>query len=180
MLKPAIHFVLSGIILCSIMGFGAENAKSQSSEITPEETLYKTGIECLEKQQYLKARLAFETLINTYPDSDLAAVSYLAIGDSFYNEGGDENLLFAEDQYRKFIEYHPTHPKVSVATIKIIATGMKMVRSPDRNDQYRLTAIKHIERFLEQFPDSDYAPMARELLGDIQRSYHNRADEDQK
>ncbi len=73
------------LLLFSVWGCGQKGAKLQKSVVPPDKTLYETGSEFLKKSQYIKARLAFQTLINTYPDSDMAAESYLAIGDSFYN-----------------------------------------------------------------------------------------------
>jgi TolA-binding protein len=56
----------------------------------------------MKKSQYIKARLAFRDSLNTYPDSEMAAESLFSIGDSFYDEGGTENLLQAEDQFKKY------------------------------------------------------------------------------
>jgi len=60
-------------------------------------------MEYLKTSQYIRARLAFQTLINLYPDSKRAADAYFAMGDSFYDEGGTENLLQAWDCYRNAI-----------------------------------------------------------------------------
>jgi len=70
-----------------------ERRKAAEERRPPDRTLFETGEEYLEKSQYIKARLAFQTLINTYPDSDLAADSYLAIGDSFYSEAEQRTIF---------------------------------------------------------------------------------------
>jgi outer membrane assembly lipoprotein YfiO len=158
------------LVLASLWGCGPKGAKLQKSVVPPDRTLFETGSEYLRKSQYIKARLAFQTLINTYPDSELSAESYLSIGDSFYDEGGTENLLQAEDQYKNFIIFFPTHPKAPDAQMKVIAANMKLMRAPDRDPQYSYKAEGAIRKMLETFPDSDYAPIARQYLKEVQET----------
>jgi len=169
-MRPLFRYALLLLFLLSVWGCGQKGAKLQKSVVPPDKTLYETGSEYLKKSQYIKARLAFQTLINTYPDSDMAAESYLAIGDSFYSEGGTENLLQAEDQYKNFIIFFPTSPKAADAQMKIIAANMKMMRAPDRDQQNSYKAEQAIKKMLEQFPDSDYIPIAKQYLNEVQES----------
>ena len=161
-------FVL--VMLAALTACGPKGAKLQKSVVPPDRTLFETGSEYLRKSQYIKARLAFQTLINTYPDSELSAESYLSIGDSFYDEGGTENLLQAEDQYKNFIIFFPTHPKAPDAQMKVIAANMKLMRSPDRDPQFSYKAENAIRKMLETFPDSDYAPIAKQYLREVQEN----------
>jgi len=169
-MRPLFRYALLLLFLLSVWGCGQKGAKLQKSVVPPDKTLYETGSEYLKKSQYIKARLAFQTLINTYPDSDMAAESYLAIGDSFYSEGGTENLLQAEDQYKNFIIFFPTSPKAADAQMKIISANMKMMRAPDRDQQNSYKAEQAIKKMLEQFPDSDYIPIAKQYLNEVQES----------
>ncbi len=156
------------IPLLLVWGCAPKSARLQKSVVPPDKALFETGSEYLRKSQYIRARLAFQTLINTYPDSEMAAESYFAVGDSFYEEGGTENLLQAEDQFTNFIVFFPAHPKGPDAQMKIIAANMKMMHSPDRDPQPSIKAERAITKFLEQFPDSDYVPIARRYLVDVQ------------
>jgi outer membrane assembly lipoprotein YfiO len=164
------RFILFSFLLSGLLGCGPKGAKLQKSVVPPDKTLFETGQEYLKKSQYIKARLAFQTLINTYTDSELSADSYLAIGDSYYNEGGTENLLQAEDQYKNFIIFFPTNPKAVDAQMKIVALNMKMMRSPDRDPSYSVKAEAAAKRLLEQFSDSDYVPIVTGYLKEIQEN----------
>ena len=158
------------LILAGMLGCGEKGAKLQKSVVPPDKSLFETGSDYLKKSQYIKARLAFQTLINTYPDSDLAADSYLAIADSFYDESGVENLLQAEDQYKNFIIFFPTNPKTVDAQMKIVSLNMKMMRSPDRDKTYSYKAEGAIKKFLADYPESEYAPVARQYLREVQEN----------
>jgi outer membrane assembly lipoprotein YfiO len=129
--------------------------------------LYKQGSELLKNSQYIKARLAFQSLINSYSDSDLAPLSYIKIGDSYFNEGGPENFAQAVQEYENFIKCFPNHPKVADAQMKIIAMNYKLLKAPDRDRQYALRVEKEAQSFLAQFPDSEYAPIVRQLLNKV-------------
>ncbi len=159
--RPFFRFALPFVLLVFVWGCGEKGARLQKSVVPPDKTLFETGAEYLKKSQFIKARLAFQTLISTYPDSDVVAEAYLSMGDSFYNEGGTENLLQAEDRYHDFIVFFPMHPKAADAQMKIISLNMKMMHSPDRDQQYTVKADREIKKFLEQFPDSDYTPLVR-------------------
>lgn len=173
-MRPIVRYVFMFLILLYSWGCGQKSAKLQKSVVPPDKTLFETGSDYLKKSQYIKSRLAFQTLINTYPDSDMAADSYFAVGDSFYDEGGTENLLQAEDQFRNFIVFFPTNPKAPDAQLKIISANMKMMRAPDRDQQYTEKAEREAKKFLDQFSDSDYVPIVKGYLDEIQDNLAKR------
>ena len=162
------YMILISILMAVAACGGQKGAKLQTSVIPPDKTLYQNGNEYLDKSQFIKARLAFQTLIRTYPGSDLEAEAYLAMGDSFYKEGGTENLLMAEDQYRNFIIFFPTNPKVIDAQMKIISILMRQMNAPDRDQSYTRRAEAELKKMLLMFPDSDYIPIARQFLDEVQ------------
>jgi outer membrane assembly lipoprotein YfiO len=163
-MKSFLRYLIFLIVPFGLWGCGQKGAKLQQSVIPPDKTLFETGGEYLEKSQFIKARLAFQTLINTYPDSELTAESYMAIGDSFYDEGGSENLLQAEDQFKNFIVFFPTHPKAADAQMKIISLNMRMMRDPDKDNSYAIKAQDALKKFINDFPDSVYIPAAKQYL----------------
>jgi outer membrane assembly lipoprotein YfiO len=169
-MKSMIRCALIGAILILIGGCSQKSAKLQRSVVPPDKNLFETGSDYLEKSQYIKARLAFQTLISTYPDSEMTPLSYFAMADSFYEEGGTENLLQAEDQYKNFIIFYPNHPKAQDAQMKVVSANMKMMRSPDRDPQYSYAALREIKAFMQRFPDSDFLPIVRQLKTEVEEN----------
>jgi outer membrane assembly lipoprotein YfiO len=159
--------VIRYIILCALFGltFGCvqKSAKLQKSIAPPDKTLFQTGSSYLQRGQFIKSRLAFQTLLNTYPDSDMAPEAYFAMGDSFYEEGGTENLLQAEDQYKNFIIFYPGSPKSADAQMKIISLNSKMMRTPDRDSQYAQKTLQEIKAFEQRYADSDLLPFVKQI-----------------
>jgi len=156
------------LTISCITGCGPKGARLQKSVVPPDRSLYESGKEYLDKSQYVKARLAWQTLISTYGESELCSNALFALADSYYDEGGTENLLQAEDQYKNFIVFFPIDPKVPDAMMKIIALNRKMTSSPDRDPSYAYKTEAAIKKMLELHPDSDFSPIAREFLKEIQ------------
>ena len=49
---------------------GQKSAGLQEGAVAPDQQLFEIGMQYLEKRQFIKARLAFQTLVNTYPESE--------------------------------------------------------------------------------------------------------------
>ncbi|MBN2241313.1 MAG: outer membrane protein assembly factor BamD [Acidobacteria bacterium] len=167
-MKSTVRTWLLGIPLLLFFGCAQKSASLQKSVVPPDQTLYETGTKFLEKGQYIRSRLALQTMINTYPDSEMTADAYYAIGDSYYEEGGTQNWLQAEQQYKDFIIFFPAHPKAPDAQMKIVAANMKMMGPVDRDQQYTLRAEQEIYNFLEMYPDHDFAPIVKQNLAIVQ------------
>ncbi len=169
-MKSTIRYALVGVILILISGCSQKSAKLQRSVVPPDKNLFETGSDYLEKSQYIRARLAFQTLISTYPDSEMTPLSYFAMADSFYEEGGTANLLQAIDQYKNFIIFYPKHPRAPDAQMKVISANMKMMRSPDRDPQYSIGALREIKDFMTRFPDNDFVPIVKQYKTEVEEN----------
>lgn len=154
----------------------AQSTASTTRSVLPsDKTLYETGKEYFQQRQFLKARLAFQTLINSYPDSSLAASAYIAIADSYYEEGGAANLRQAEEQYKNFVVFFPRDPRAGDAYMKIISKNVEAMRSGSvlyRGNALRARAV--IETFISSNPNSDYRPIAQKMLDDLNRELANQ------
>jgi GWxTD domain-containing protein len=144
---------------------GQFQSGSSADPANQDRVLYKAGLDLLKKHQYAKARREFQRLINSYPDSKLSASAYLAIGDAFYEEGGAENLLMAEDQYKNFTIFFPTHPMAVEARKKLIAIRNKMKKAGGDSHELlddALPAEFAARKFVEQDSGRDSLPVVRQ------------------
>jgi len=161
--KIIMAIALTIIVMPMFFGCVQKSAQLQKGIAPPDRTLFETGDSYLQKGQYIRARLALQTLLNTYPDSDIASEAYFAMGDTFYEEGGTENLLQAENQYKDFIIFFPGDPRAADAQLKIISLNQKLMRSPDRDTQYAYNTLAAIETFERRYPGHDYLPLVRQI-----------------
>ena len=161
---------LALVAVSLLAGCGQKSAGLQEGAVSPDKVLFENGMKFFEKNQYIKSRLSFQTLINTYPDSEYTPVSFLSIADSYYEEAGRENLLQSEAQYKDFIIFYPTHEMADDAQMKIAAISVRLMKPHDRDPTYAQKAEVELKKFLEDFPDSELAPTAREFLREVQET----------
>ncbi len=165
-------FQIIAIIVAAslLLACGQKSADLQEGAVAPDTTLFENGMKYLEKNQFIKARLAFQTLVNTYPDSEFTPIAFLSIADSYYRESGTENLLQAESHYKDFIIFYPTHEMADDAQMKIAAINVRLMRPADRDPTYARKAEQELGKFLQDYPDSELAPTAREFLREVREN----------
>src|SRR5947209_10326596 len=121
MFRSVITTVLISTVLLVV---GCTNKKVQNpianiNSKQPDKVLYDRAEDAMKHGKYDVARLSLQTLINTYPDSEYVARAKLAIGDSWYNEGGTAAFAQAESEYKDFITFFPNMPEAAEAQMKI-------------------------------------------------------------
>ena len=80
---------------------GCHNKKVQNpianvNSKQPDKVLFDRSMDAMKHNKFEVARMTLQTLINTYPDSEFVARAKLAIGDSWYAEGGSASMAQAE------------------------------------------------------------------------------------
>jgi len=91
--------VVLGVLLA--LTAACTNKKSQNplagvGSKQPDKVLFDKAMDAMKHNRFDVARLTLQTLINTYPDSEYIARAKLAVGDSWYAEGGTAALAQAE------------------------------------------------------------------------------------
>ena len=79
----------------------------------PDKVLFDRAMDAMKHNRFDVARMTLQTLINTYPDSEFVARAKLAVGDSWYAEGGTAALAQAEIEYKDFETFFPNMPEAA-------------------------------------------------------------------
>jgi len=85
----------------------------------PDKELFDKAMAAMKKGKYDVARLDLQTMLNTYPDSEYRMRAKLAVGDSWFKEGGTAALTQAESEYKDFITFFPNSPEAAEAQMKV-------------------------------------------------------------
>jgi outer membrane protein assembly factor BamD len=139
---------------------------SQSAE--PDKVLYEKALKASKESKYIEARLNFQTLINTYPDSEYLAKAKLGIADSFYKEGGTSSLTQAVEEYKNFIVFFPFLDEAAYAQMQVGMAHYKMMEKADRDNSHAEAAEDEFRAFLLKYPQSPYVPQAEQSLRNVQ------------
>jgi outer membrane protein assembly factor BamD len=134
----------------------------------PDKVLFDRAMDALKHNKFDVARLSLQTLINTYPDSEYIARAKLAVGDSWYAEGGTAPLQQAEVEYKDFITFFPNLPESAEAQLKIANIHYQQMEKPDRDFTHAMRAEDEYRQLILQYPDSKIVPAAKERLREVQ------------
>lgn len=134
----------------------------------PDKVLFDRAMDALKHNKFDVARMTLQTLINTYPDSEFVARAKLAIGDSWYAEGGTAALQQAEAEYKDFETFFPNMPEAAEAQFKVAGIHYNQMEKPDRDFTHAKRAEDEYRTMIQQYPDSPLVPKAKERLRQVQ------------
>jgi len=134
----------------------------------PDKVLFDRAMDAMQHSRYDVARLSLQTMINTYPDSEYVARAKLAVGDSWYAEGGSAGLAQAEIEYKDFITFFPNLPEAAEAQLKVANIHYRQMDKPDRDFTHAKRAEEEYKQLILQFPDSKLVPEAKQRLREVQ------------
>jgi outer membrane protein assembly factor BamD len=126
-------------------------------------------MDAMKHNRFDVARMTLQTLINTYPDSEFIARAKLAVGDSWYAEGGTASLAQAEQEYRDFETFFPNMPEAAEAQLKIANIQYQQMEKADRDFTHAKRAEEEYRNLIMQYPDNPkLVKEGKERLLDVQ------------
>jgi outer membrane protein assembly factor BamD len=143
----------------------------------PDKELFDKAMIAMKKGRYDVARLDLQTMLNTYPDSEYRMRAKLAVGDTWFKEGGTAALTQAEAEYKDFITFFPDAPEAAEAQMKVGDIYYQQMEKPDRDYTNAQDAEREYRSMINMFPDSSLAPRAKQKLRDVQEVLAERETE---
>ena len=140
----------------------------------PDKVLYDKAMDAMHHNRFDVARLTLQTLINTYPDSEFIARAKLAVGDSWYAEGGAAAWAQAEQEYSDFEIFFPNMPEAAEAQLKIANIHFQQMEKADRDYTHAKRAEDEYRKMILQYPDSKLVPEAKQRLLEVQEVLADR------
>ncbi len=134
----------------------------------PDKELFDKAMVAMKKGKFDVARLDLQTLLNTYPESEYQMRAKLAVGDSWFKEGGTAALTQAEAEYKDFITFFPNQPEAAEAQMKVADIYYMQMEKPDRDPKNATQAEQEYRNMINQFPDSAFVPRAKQRLREVQ------------
>src|SRR3984885_4895361 len=164
-------FVAVGLRLAVMVGCSnkkAVNPLSKVASVQPDKVLFDKAMEAMKRNRFDVARMTLQTLINTYPDSEYIARAKLAVGDSWYAEGGTAALAQAEQERIAFEIFFPNMAEAAEAQLKIANIHYQQMEKADRDYTHAKRAEDEYRKMILQYPDSKLVPEAKQRLLEVQ------------
>jgi outer membrane protein assembly factor BamD len=143
----------------------------------PDKELFDKAMVAMKKGRFDVARLDLQTMLNTYPESEFRMRAKLAVGDSWFKEGGAAALTQAEAEYQDFITFFPNAPEAAEAQMKVADIYYQQMEKPDRDYNDTQRAEQEYRKMINMFPDSTLVPRAKQKLRDVQEVLAERETE---
>lgn len=164
----AIWFVvIAATLLGGCLGKKKE-APVAGTSAEPDTVLYTKATDDIKHGRYTIGRLALQTLINTYPDSEYLAKAKLAVADSYYKEGETSGLKQSIVEYKDFITFFPFLDEAPYAQMQIGMAHYRQMEKPDRDHTEAVEAEAEFQTLLEKYPESPYAKQGAQRLREVQ------------
>ena len=171
--------VLGPLALLLVLAVGCTNKKvvnplANVGSKQPDKVLFDRAEDALKHNRFDTARITLQTLINTYPDSEFIARAKLAVGDSWYAEGGTTALQQAEVEYNDFKTFFPNLAEAAEAQMKIADIHYQQMEKADRDFTHAVRAEDEYRQMILQYPDSKLLPEAKGKLMEVQEVLADR------
>ncbi len=128
---------------------------------TSQDELFQLGVTYYQQGKHKQAIQALNTLTANYPESSYRNDAELLLADAYFASKKYENAV---DSYISFRNAHPTHPKIPYVVYMTGVSFYKQMLDTRRDQSMTRKAIKEFETVIGEFPSSEYAQPAREML----------------
>jgi outer membrane protein assembly factor BamD len=134
----------------------------------PDKFLFDKGNVALKAKKWVTAREYFKQVVETYTQSSFRPDAKLGVADTYLEEGGADNLVFAMSEYREFLSFYPLNPRADYAQYRLGMTHFRQMRAAPRDQSETRDAIKEFETFVARFPNSALMPEVKNRLREAQ------------
>lgn len=142
-------------LLVAISACAGNSTRIPPGTPEPDKFLNDRGTAALTERKWFTAREYFRQLVDAYPQSPFRADAKLGIADTYIGEGTAEGYVLAQNEFREFLAFYPTHRRAGYAQYKLGMTHFYQMRAPLRDQTETREAIKELTTFVERYPDDE-------------------------
>jgi outer membrane protein assembly factor BamD len=135
-----------------------------------DQIIWEAGQKAYQKKQWEAARQHYKRIVDGFPQSEYGPGARLALGDSYYSEGGTANFILAISDYRDFLTLFPSHPRSDYAQFMVGECHFRQRNGPDRDPTNTEKALDEYQRLVEIYPSSSYVEEARKRIVECRQS----------
>ena len=152
-------------LLALTIGCASASTKIPVGTLEPDKFLFERGTAALDERKWFTAREFFQQLIDTYPQSQHRPDAKLGIGDTHLGEGTAEGFVLAQNEFREFLAFYPTHRRADYAHYKLAMTYFYQMHGPERDQTETREAIRELAAFIDRWKGrSELMPEAQQKL----------------
>jgi outer membrane protein assembly factor BamD len=135
--------------------------------------IYQMGLDFVKEKDWNKAREAFRTVFESFPQSEYRIPAKLGIADSYFSESSEASWLLAYQEYQDFISLFPFSPKACYAQLRMGQSYFRMSEKPDRDQTNTKKATEEFQKVVDNYPNCE---QYKEAYDDLLKAYSRLAE----
>jgi outer membrane protein assembly factor BamD len=170
-----VRFVVAlALVVSAVAGCGAAQSSGPLTYGESARRDYERALRAFTDHDCLTAEPLFNNIVREYSYSRYAALAELRAADCELQQAHYSEAI---RRYRAFIRARPTHAEIDYANFQIASAYFRQIPqdfflSPPREERDQAptrSALRILQRFLRDFPDSDHVEEAQRMQTDILR-----------
>jgi outer membrane protein assembly factor BamD len=129
-------------------------------QLSPE-ALYEQAQAALERRDWSDAIELFERFMIQFPTHGRVAEARFRLGEAYF---GKKEYITAGTEFSRLANDYPAGPWADDARFKVCESYQRLSPKPQLDQQYTRAAVDHCQSLLTYYPNSDFAPRAREVI----------------
>jgi outer membrane protein assembly factor BamD len=146
-----------------LTGSGCASRGPAWDRMDPEE-LFARGIEQLRARRWSNAADAFQQLVIRYPTHQRVQEARFRLGEAY--QGRREWVTAAQEFNRLAVDF-PAGSWADDARFETCRSYYELAPRPQLDQEYTRSAIDHCNSLIAYYPDSDFLPRARTMIGEL-------------
>ena len=142
------------LLILSVLSCGPKKT-FMDPKLHSDAEIYQKGMDYMKEKDYDKAREAFRTVFESFPQSDYRIPSKLGLGDSYFSESREASWLLAYQEYQDFISLFPFSPKACYAQLRMGESYFRMSEKPDRDQSNTKKATEEFRKVVDNYPNCE-------------------------
>lgn len=163
---PSLLLTAGVVLLAGLFGpaCGPKRSQIPTGMLEADKFLFERATELLGNRKWIQAREYLQQIVENYPQSTYRPEAKLGLGDTYIGEGTSDALVLAQNEFREFLTFYPTHARADYAQFRLGFGHYKQMLAPDRDQTETKEAIVEWETFLRRYPNSTLMPEVQEKL----------------
>lgn len=165
--KSTMHMksILKNILLLSLTLIIGCHSYNVRSDITGEER-FALAKKMFENEDYRDAQTQFKIVVLNNPGVTFVDDAQYYLAECHFEMG---EFIIAADEYNRLIRLYPNSEWVDDARFKIGLADFELSPKPSLDQKYTRRAIENLQRFIEDYPQSELVPKAERILQTCRR-----------
>lgn len=129
-----------------------------------DQLIWEAGQKAFSKKDWETAREHYKRIVDGFANSPYLPNARLALGDTYFHEGGSASYILAIAEYQEFLNLYPSHSRSDYAQFQVAECYFKQKHGADRDQEPTQRALVEFTRLLELYPQSNLAEEARKRV----------------